>query len=92
MEENEIINNINDNKFSINAEDNKNNSNISEDEEDEENQIFSNDIYNEIENSKNIKNINKNEEDIKECIEMKLLDEKGKEIENEQETTIEKNE
>ena len=86
------IRNMNDNKFSINAEDNKNNSNISEDEEDEENQIFSNDIYSEIENSKNIKNINKTEEDIKECIEMKLLDEKGKEIENEQDTTIEKNE
>jgi len=81
-EENEF-HNINDNKFSINAEDNKNNSNISEDEEDEENQIFSNDYYNEIENSKNIKNINNDEESIKECIEMKLLDDKGREIFNE---------
>ena len=80
FEENEI-HNINDNKFSINADDNnKNNSNNSEDEEDEENQIFSNDYYNEIENSKDIKNINNDEESIKECIEMKLLDDKGKEI------------
>ena len=82
FEDNEI--NLNDNKFSINAEDNKNNSNNSEDEEDEENQIFSNDYYNEIENSKNINNINTTEENIKECIVMKYLDEKGKEIINEE--------
>ena len=91
LEENEI-HNINDNKFSINAEDNKNNSNITDDEEDEENQFFSNDYYNEIENSINIKNINTNEENIKECIEMKYLDEKGKEIVNEHGKEEDKNE
>ena len=74
-EENEI-NNIDDNKFSINCVDNKNSSNKSEEEEEEENNPFPN----EITNSKNIININNKEEDIKQFIEMKYLDEKGKEI------------
>ena len=73
-EENEI-NNIDDNKFSINCCD-KNHSNKSDEEDEEENNPF----QNEISNSKNITNINNNEEKTKELIEMKDLDEKGKEI------------
>ena len=84
-EENEI-NNIDDNKFSINCCDNKNNSNKSEEEDEEENNPFPN----EISNSKNITNINNNKEDTKEFIEMKDLDEKGKEIFKEKEQEKEK--
>ena len=74
------FNNLVDNKYSINGVDNKNNTNNSDEDDDEENQIFSNDCYNEFDNSKNSNNINNNEENNKECIEMKYLDEKGKEI------------
>ena len=69
------FNNVDDNKYSINCVDNKNNSNNSDEEDDEENQIFSND-------SKNSNNITSNEDNNKEFIEMKYLDEKGKEIIN----------
>ena len=64
-------------------EDIKNNNKIylnnSDEEEDEENNIFSSDINNDSESSKNIVNDNIN------CIEMKNLDKKGKEIKDEDE-------
>ena len=82
LNESNEFNNIDDNKYSINCVENKNNSNNSDEDEDEENQIFSNDCFNEFNNSKNSNNINSNEENNKECIEMKDLDEKGKEIIN----------
>ena len=79
LNESNEFNNIDDNKYSINCVENKNNSNNSDEEDDEENHIFSNDCSNEFNNSNNI---NSNEENNKECIEMKDLDEKGKEIIN----------
>ena len=79
INDNNEYNNIDDNKFSINCVENKNNSNNSDEEDDEDNQIFSNDCSNEFNNSNNI---NSNEENNKECIEMKYLDDKGKEIIN----------
>ena len=44
------FNNLVDNKYSINGVDNKNNTNNSDEDDDEENQIFSNDCYNEFDN------------------------------------------
>ena len=79
INDNNEYNNIDDNKYSINCVENKNNSNNSDEEDDEDNQIFSNDCSNEFNNSNNI---NSNEENNKECIEMKYLDDKGKEIIN----------
>ena len=84
-DDNKDIINYENNEFSINAVDNKNNSNNSKDEEEDEyGQIFSSDYQNEIDNSMNNKNIEKDEEKIKECIEMKYLDDKGKEILNDE--------